>query len=399
MSNQTDSTYNSLTGNLPPLISRTPIISKDISGTPEGKINSEGDIGSLMDLRNKYPNNPCIGYLNINSLRGDKFTHVRELCRLSPLDILCIDETKLTPDFPDAQFSINGYQHPPFRRDRVNTNSNSFGGGKLVFIKEGLICKRLETFETKTAETICIELTISKKKWFVMFAYRPESINRALFFEELNQSLSNAVNTYDNIVLAGDLNIDTNSATDDTRGYLSDICDTFGLHNLINVETCTMGQNGSSLDIILTNKRACFQKTSVIETGLSDFHKLVCTFLRCHFQRIPPKIILYRNYKNMNYEKFMEDVKSLPYNNLHRFSNPFLGLTTLFKSIVDRHAPLKTKKLRGNQVPYMTKELSKSIMHRSKLRNKYNRWKSRENYVALQQAKKRCKFLSRIAKK
>ena len=199
---------------------------------------------------------------------------------MSPLDILCLDETKLSPYFPDAQFSVNGYQQPPYRRDRLTPNSNCHGGGKLVFIKESMICKRLDNFETKTAETICIKLTISQQKWFIMFAYRPESINRALFFEELNQSLSKAVNNYDKIVLAGDLNIDMDTPTDDTRGYLSDLCDMFDLYNLINVKTCTMSQNGSSLDVILTNKRASFQKTCAIETGLSDFHKLVCTFLK-----------------------------------------------------------------------------------------------------------------------
>ena len=37
-------------------------------------------------------------------------------------------------------------------------------------------------------------------------------------------------------------------------------------------------------------------------------------------------------------------------------------------------------------------------MQRSRLRNKYNKWKSRENYVALQQAKKLCKFLTNKAR-
>ena len=187
--------------------------------------------------------------------------------------------------------------------------------------------------------------------------------------------------------------------TDDTRGYLSDLCDIFDLYNFIRVKTCTMSQNGSSLDVILTNKRASFQKTCAIETGLSDFHKLVCTFFKCNFQRIPHKNVLYRTYNKFNPENFLKYVRNLPFDNLDRFSNPLVGLTTLFKSVIDRHAPLKTKMIRGNQVPYMTKELSKSIMQRSRLRNKYNKWKSRENYVALQQAKKHCKFLSKKARK
>ena len=55
------------------------------------------------------------------------------------LDILCIDETKLTPEIPTAKYRLNGYQYPPIRRDRLCEKPNSFGGGKLVYIKEGLI--------------------------------------------------------------------------------------------------------------------------------------------------------------------------------------------------------------------------------------------------------------------
>ena len=65
---------------------------------------------------------------------------------------------------------------PPYRRDRDN-----HGGGKMVFIREGLITKRLENLETKLSETICLELTVSNKKWFILFAYRPPQENNEFF--------------------------------------------------------------------------------------------------------------------------------------------------------------------------------------------------------------------------
>ena len=103
------------------------------------------------------------------------------MCELAQIDILCLDETKLTYDFTDAQLGIKGYQHPPLRRDRPIIHPCSFGGGKLVYIKDGLITNRLKNFETPNAETICIELIIANRKWFIMFAYRPESIGRHVF--------------------------------------------------------------------------------------------------------------------------------------------------------------------------------------------------------------------------
>ena len=71
---------------------------------------------------------------------------------------MCIDETKLDSSFPDHQFKVDGYQFPCFRRDR-----DSKGGGKMVFIRNGIVAKRLKEFETKSAESIGIEITIKNR--------------------------------------------------------------------------------------------------------------------------------------------------------------------------------------------------------------------------------------------
>ena len=93
-----------------------------------------------------------------------------------PLDVVCVDETKLDDSFPNSHFILEDFQFPPFRRDR-----NSKGGGKLVYVKPGIIAKRLKNFETKFSETICIELTTSKKKWCALFAYRSPKQKRLYF--------------------------------------------------------------------------------------------------------------------------------------------------------------------------------------------------------------------------
>ena len=147
-------------------------------------------------------------------------------------EILCIDETKLTSDFTTAQFHIDGYHYPPFRRDRIqNINSTHFGGGKIVYVKEDLISDRLDKYETEHAEIICLNLTIQERKWFIMFAYRPESIDRKLFFDEVNKSLSRAVKDYEYLIIAGDLNIDIATRAD-RNNLLSELCGTFNLKQI-----------------------------------------------------------------------------------------------------------------------------------------------------------------------
>ena len=111
----------------------------------------------MIKVRNTYPNNPIIGYLNINTLQN-KIISLREIIPKAPLDVFCVDETKLGDSFSNSQFILESFQFPPFRRDR-----NSKGGGKLVYVKQGIIAKRLENLETKFSETICIELFPRKK--------------------------------------------------------------------------------------------------------------------------------------------------------------------------------------------------------------------------------------------
>ena len=47
----------------------------------------------------------------------------------------------------------------------------------------------------------------------------------------------------------------------------------------------------------------------------------------------------------------------------------------------------------------MTRELSKAIMTKSKVKNSYVKWPSRENFVAYKKAKNKCNSLTRKAKR
>ena len=48
---------------------------------------------------------------------------------------------------------------------------------------------------------------------------------------------------------------------------------------------------------------------------------------------------------------------------------------------------LKTERVRGNQTKFITKELRKSIINRSRYKNRYLKWPSQENFLAYKKAK------------
>ena len=210
---------------------------------------------------------------------------------------------KLDRRFPDSQFKIDGYQFPLFRKDR-----DSKDGGKILFVRESNGAKRFSHYESPSIESFCIELTISKRKWCILFAYCPPNLNKGEFFKEISNTLSKALKCYDNIVLAGDLNIDLLDPSKGTSNYLLDV---FNLKNLVKEPTCFMSDEKSLIDIVLTNKSSSFHKRQGFVTGISDFQKLVVTvYKRPYYKKLLPKNFLYRNVKRFEKTTFLRDLDS-----------------------------------------------------------------------------------------
>ena len=64
----------------------------------------------------------------------------------------------------------------------------------------------------------------------------------------------------------------------------------------------------------------------------------------------------------------------------YKEKNMYRNFSDTFKAIINKHATLKEKIVRGNNAPFMTKELRKAIMNRSRLKKKHQDWPSRENF-------------------
>ena len=326
-----------------------------------------------------------LGYLNINSLRN-KIIDLREFLLQTSLDYIVVSETKLNNEFPSAQLHISDYEIRA-RRDR-----NKHGGGLIEFVRKGIICKRQSSLETIQSECVCSELTFSKKKWIIFSIYRPPSTNNlAQFFHEMNISLNKVLSSYDNIIVMGDFNIDWKNSKDPGFTYLENFCDVFGLKNLIKCYTCITKNHKSTIDLILTNKPHSFQASLTTETGKSDYHKLISTSLRVYIAKLKPKTILYRDYKKFDEKHFLNDLQkqNFTYGEVDHNKN-YDNLIKCFSEIVEKHAPLKKKIIRGNHAPFMTKTMRKEIYTRSRLRNNFNKIPSNDNWKKYKKQRNKC---------
>ena len=121
--------------------------------------------------------------------------------------------------------------------------------------------------------------------------------------------------------------------------------------------------------------------------------------MRKTFKKRRPRVINYRSNRDFSNETFRVSLM----NNLSNevFVDNDDGLQKFCKMTMDTlnsFAPLKKKYARGNQMPFVTKNLSKEIMTRSRLRNKYLKHKTEENRLLYTQQRNKCVFLLRKTK-
>ena len=84
------------------------------------------------------------------------------------------------------------------------------------------------------------------------------------------------------------------------------------------------------------SKRSTPEREAVAtETGLSDHHLMISTFLKAHLVRLKPKNIFYRNYKNFDLSQFLDDMKNAQFTCYTEDPNlNYENLVNTFKSII-----------------------------------------------------------------
>ena len=88
-------------------------------------------------------------------------------------------------------------------------------------------------------------------------------------------------------------------------------CQIYGSKNIDRDKTCFKNCiNPNCMDLIITNRPKSFQESEVIETGLSDFHKMSLTVMKVFYNKQKPKIFQYRKYKDFSNEDFMHELES-----------------------------------------------------------------------------------------
>ena len=195
-------------------------------------------------------------------------------------------------------------------------------------------------------------------------SYNPKYSQISHYLKETGKDLDVLTSKYD--ILMDDFNAEPA----DTG--VSDFCEIYNLKNRIREKPCFKNPNNPScIDLIITKKSKSFQNSIVIEIGLSDFHKMCITVMKMYYSKQKPSIIHYHKFKDFNNDSFIKDLQTLLTKSFNEEAIPFQALREPVNVTLEKNVPTKKRYARANQAPYMNKKLSKKIMKRSPLRNKF----------------------------
>ena len=92
-----------------------------------------------------------------------------------------------------------------------------------------------------------------------------------------------------------------------------------------------------------------------------------------HLRSFVHKTAEVRLLKNFNEDEFLRDLRKNEWNRVSMLNNPnemWNSWKHLLMGVIDKHAPLKTKRIRNNRSPWITNELLREIYKRDFLKKK-----------------------------
>ena len=275
-----------------------------------------------------------------------------------------------------------------YRKDRAKG-----GGGLIAFFTSSILSRKIALAKPyKTLEAIAVEAKIGGKDILVLIVYRPTKQSgkgnnlRHKYIERVEQEINNNVMwaslQKQSVVLVGDLNMDRLRPNEREGKILIDMEEVNNLQCMISEPTRITPNSQTLLDVILTTTPELFGKCGTYDPEISD-HRLVYGVMTEKVRKHRPKIITFRSVKNTDHKHLNQDLLDAPWHVAEMFSDiddKYDYWNGLFDIIVNEHAPIKTKRVREKDLPYMTMEWKKAIRNKRKYAVQFAKNRTQENF-------------------
>lgn len=218
--------------------------------------------------------------MNVQGLSG-KEALLEVECNTYNLTFLCASEHWLT----------NGESNtiPGFYCASKFSRKTHIRGGSAVYVRESF-ANRVRQREDIVGEGVemhfevsSIEVTLSQGKLVIMSIYRSNnpSSNINIFFEKLERVLLLAGLPGNDVILAGDLNINRDESNPHSR-RLGHLLQAFGLLYTTNQFTRITDTSATKIDYVITNITDNMYKADVFPSNVSDHECILFKFMTRH---------------------------------------------------------------------------------------------------------------------
>ena len=344
----------------------------DINVTPDSELFSNK---FKFDRRGVH-----IANLNIRHLKP-KLDQVNIMLHESDIDILGVCETFLNKTINDEIINVYDFIHERKDREACTDISSNNGGGILIYLREGLDYVRRKDLETSDVESFWIEVKIKHTNSFLVCSvYRPPS-STAEWSEIFSRQIEKSLAFTDEIYLMGDFNIDIKDRNLCNTKW-KHVVETNDLHQLIKEPTRITAHSSTIIDHLYTSKPDFVMDLLVPNIAVSDHFPIQFTRVtgKSHTKRNFHTTIQYRSYKKFNEDLFHSDMATAMTNfNISQVNTDqnFEFFTQTFMNVFDKHAPIKTKRVKRETQPEWHNE---DIKHASKQRDMYHKSRNWSQY-------------------
>ena len=305
-----------------------------------------------------------IAHLNVSSLLKN-IDEIRHLMNNNKIHILGLSETRLDDSVLDNEIRIDDYNI--IRLDRKRT-----GGGIILYVHESVQFVTHHDFAVANLELLCIEILIPKQKPFMLvYWYRPPDSSRDILdkFQSLIEQVDSRSLDY---VLMGDFNCDLLKTPPSSQtNHLNHIVEDFDLKQFVSKPTRVTPSTATLIDVLFSSNHDKVRFCDVVPISLSDHYMVIATWGK---SRPPPanhKYIVSRDLKKIDMNKLKEDLSKVSWDDVLSESdvdNAYQNFETKFNNVLNDHAPIRKKRVRNKETPWMNRSIMQKMRERDKMK-------------------------------
>lgn len=332
-----------------------------------------------------------IAHINSCSL-FPKIAKIRQLFKETCVNVICVSETWLNEAHTDSMIRIDGFN--VVRSDR-KSNTKKRGGGVCIYIKTEIKFKILnKTALNDNFECIFIELSLPSEKVVVACVYNPP---KHCNFSSLKESLELYTPIYENIVIAGDFNINQLKETQ-AKSCLTNVLSGLGATILNSQPTHYMSAifEPSCIDLLITNNIEKVQIFDQIGVSGISHHDLLMLSFKVEINSCAEEDRFYRNFKKINVDLLKTDITNQPWEDmwLYRCPNDQVTLfTNLITTLYEKHVPLE--KITQRPLVFKSIEFEKACMDRDIAHRRWRRSRAVQDWEVFKSLREKAKLVEK----